>query len=184
MFNTTTRSYQMTDAGGNYDWMFEALDVEDYKNFTDKELADWADTLIEQGIESDAETIRQRMDGQDSDVIAEKIADMESDLRDEKQALIAEMKKWIGSAFKPHSTFEAVIAAVSEVDGMEAAYGGNDYRISVWDDMEGGYNLSFRLRNSGIEHDSEHAETAEAAINRMKEFNADAAAWYPVEFGG
>jgi hypothetical protein len=82
-----------------------------------------------------------------------------------------------------NSTFETIIKSVSEVDGMQATYGGGDYTITVWDDMEGGYDLVFTRSNTDIAHSREHADTADEAIARMKEFNADPEAWYSVEYG-
>ncbi|MBL8165689.1 MAG: hypothetical protein JNJ61_27140 [Anaerolineae bacterium] len=82
-----------------------------------------------------------------------------------------------------NSEISKLMETVSEADGIQAPYGGGDYTITAWENMDGGYDLVFARSNSGIAHDKEHYDTASDAVARALEFNADPRQWYPVVFG-
>jgi hypothetical protein len=77
----------------------------------------------------------------------------------------------------------AQIYKVEGQDGIETTYGGGDYTLTVWDDMEGNYDLIFTRSNTDIAHHRECGLIRDVAIARMLEFQPDPDKWYPVQFG-
>lgn len=73
--------------------------------------------------------------------------------------------------------------SVEGSDGIKTTYGGGDYTLSIWDDMEGGYDFVFTRSNTDIAHQREHYSNRDVALARMLEFQPDPSLWYPVTFG-
>lgn len=109
-YDQASRSYKMTDDGGNYDWILEGLDIRDYHDFTDEQIGEWVDALIEQSIEQ--EIVSMEADSEDlafprfGYTTAQEFEDLESylewkreeissDLRAERDTMIDEIKDWI-----------------------------------------------------------------------------------------
>lgn len=112
MYNTTTHSYTMEDAGGSYNWIVEALDVTEYQTMTDEEIGKWVDTLIETAKEVEIANLSDVVDDEEltfprfgyttaqvfenaEDYAAFKRDEIESDLNAERDILIQFIKGWI-----------------------------------------------------------------------------------------
>lgn len=71
---------------------------------------------------------------------------------------------------------------ISETTGLQAEYGGGDYTVTVWDDMDGGYELIFCKSNTDIAHKRETV-TADELEAKMREWQKDLRKWRKVEYG-
>lgn len=69
---------------------------------------------------------------------------------------------------------------ISEGTGLEARYGGGDYIVRVFDDMDGGYDMNFYRSNTDIPHDSETLTKSELEA-RMRSFQPDLRRWHKIE---
>ena len=79
-------------------------------------------------------------------------------------------------------TLKDIISTISEIDGVQAAYGGGDYTVTVWDDMDGNYEMVFCRSNTDIAFDRQTV-SAEDIEAKMSEYASRAEAWIAVEFG-
>jgi hypothetical protein len=70
---------------------------------------------------------------------------------------------------------------ISENIGLQADYGGGDYTVTVWDDMEGGYSLVFCRRNTDLAHKREHANADELEAT-MRHWQRDLRKWRKVNY--
>lgn len=76
------------------------------------------------------------------------------------------------------------INQISEVDGLQATYGGGDYTVTVFENMEeGGYDFVFCRSNTDIAHERAYRDTLEGAETYMRDFQRDLRKWRKVQYG-
>ena len=68
-------------------------------------------------------------------------------------------------------------------NGLRANYGGGDYTVTIWDDMDGGYDMYLCRSNTNIPHQKINA-TADELEAKMREFQPDLRKWRKVEYEG
>lgn len=112
MYNQLTRSYTMTDESGSHDWITENWDHKDYQDWSDADIYNYVDTLIENEIfhqqeennleEKAYEMKYPRYGYTTADVfenpeeyIAFKKDEIETDLKNERETVFGYLKSWI-----------------------------------------------------------------------------------------
>lgn len=80
------------------------------------------------------------------------------------------------------STLSDIIGTIDGIDGLCTTYGGGDYAVTVWDDMDGNYEMVFTRSTSDLAFNrvTVAPEDIEA---KMGEYGPNAKDWSPVEFG-
>lgn len=111
MYNTSTKSYTLEDAGGSYSWIFENIDRDDCKHMTDDDIYAWVDQLIdteagydEQRIEDNPPTRYPAYGHSTADLfetaddwIAWKKQELQNDMKAERAYVFALIKDWIAT---------------------------------------------------------------------------------------
>lgn len=172
-FNRFWNSYSIADSQCSYLWLVECFDepeggwdVETIKYHLDdaferarEEIQNWTDEY--------SSDYKPKMTEQDVEEYLKELAD------EYEPALQECIRHLVGG-----SQFE-----IEDLDGIEAIYGGGEYRAQVDEDEDGGYTISyFSTREMMPAFKTQSFTSREALIAEMRSLNPEATAWKPVEY--
>jgi hypothetical protein len=70
---------------------------------------------------------------------------------------------------------------IDGTDGLATTYGGGDYTVTVWDDMDGGFELVFCRSSTSIPHER-IAVSPGGLETEMRKWQPDLRRWRKVEY--